>query len=55
MMMDYRTAFATTGDPNDPGRPHWPAYDPATDEYLGLDSEVTVKSGLFKEACDCLR
>jgi para-nitrobenzyl esterase len=54
MMMDYWTAFAATGDPNGPGRPHWPVYDPASDEHLELGSEVTVKSGLVREICDLL-
>ena len=55
MMMDYWTAFAAAGDPNGSGRPHWPAYDPASDEHLEFDAEVTAKSGLFKEASDLLR
>jgi para-nitrobenzyl esterase len=53
-MMDYWTAFAATGDPNGPERPHWPVYDPASDEYLELDTRVTVKSGLVSEICDLL-
>ncbi len=53
-MMDYWTAFAATGDPNGPGRPHWPVYDPARDEYLELDAEVTVKSELVNDICDLM-
>lgn len=55
MMMDYWAAFAATGDPNGSGRPHWPVHNRASDEHLEFDTEVTVKSGLFKEACDLLR
>lgn len=55
VMMDYWTAFAAAGDPNGSGRPHWPAYDPASDKHLEFDAESTVKSGLFNELCDLLR
>jgi para-nitrobenzyl esterase len=55
MMMGYWTTFAATGDPNGAGRPHWPVYDSARDEYLEFDCEATVKSGMFQEVYDCLR
>jgi len=38
----YWVAFAKTGDPNGPGRPHWPAYDPAKDQLLDFTLEGPV-------------
>jgi len=43
--------FAKTGDPNGLGLPAWPAYD-AADRYLEFGDGVSVKSRLYKEACD---
>ncbi|MHB9107125.1 MAG: carboxylesterase/lipase family protein [Armatimonadota bacterium] len=43
--------FAKTGNPNAPGLPAWPAYD-AADRYLEFGDAITVKSGLYQEACD---
>ncbi len=37
---DYWFNFAANGDPNGPGLPEWPVYDPATDTVQILDSEV---------------
>jgi len=46
--------FATTGDPNGPGLPKWPAYAAAADEHMQFGDTVEVKAGLSREACDLL-
>lgn len=53
-MADYWTNFAKTGNPNGRGLPQWPSYDPATDQWLKLDHEIEVVSGLRKEKLDAL-
>lgn len=35
----YWAAFAKTGNPNGPGRPNWPVYDPARDVILDFTQE----------------
>jgi para-nitrobenzyl esterase len=39
-VMDYWVQFARTGDPNLPGRPHWPKYTAAVPQVLELGDTV---------------
>ena len=57
-MSDYWVAFATSGDPNGPptaGKwPRWPVYDPATDAYMELGSQLVAKRDIRKTLYDSL-
>ena len=53
-MMACWTSFAATGQPAAPGLEAWPAYDPAADKHLDFGDTCSVKSGMFKEACEAL-
>jgi para-nitrobenzyl esterase len=51
-MSSYWLQFAAKGDPNGPGLPEWPAYDPATELHMELGDRVGTGTGLRREACD---
>ncbi|MCR5879936.1 carboxylesterase/lipase family protein [Phenylobacterium sp. J367] len=42
-------AFARTGDPNHPGLPKWPTYDPATRPVMQFDAPPKVANDPFRE------
>lgn len=50
----YWTNFAKTGDPNGAGVPAWPAYDPATDEWMTFNPSIEVKTDVRAEKLDIM-
>ena len=44
LVRDYWVSFATTGDPNQPGRPAWPLHSRAEPSLLELDRTPRVRS-----------
>jgi para-nitrobenzyl esterase len=53
VMQRYWTNFAKTGDPNGPGLPMWPKFDPKLRGYVEFTSSgAAVKQGLRRPYCD---
>ena len=51
-MRAYWIRFAATGDPNGPGLPAWPAFEPGSDGYLELGDAVSAGHGLHVAGAD---
>jgi para-nitrobenzyl esterase len=53
LMQRYWTNFAKTGDPNGPGLPAWPTFDPRSRGYVEIASSgATARQGLRRQQCD---
>jgi len=44
------TNFVKTGDPNGPGLPKWPAYDPETDVLMNFGDNPQAQPAPYKTA-----
>jgi para-nitrobenzyl esterase len=55
VMSSYWVNFATTGDPNRPALPTWPAYTETTDTLLALGDRIETRPVPHKTALDFLQ
>ena len=53
-MMDAWIHFAATGNPNGPGLPDWPRYDPKSDQHMEFADTPRVGSGFRAAQLDFL-
>jgi para-nitrobenzyl esterase len=51
IMMAYWTNFAKTGNPNAPGLPEWPRFDPNNQKLIVLDEQVRVEPAGLADRC----
>jgi para-nitrobenzyl esterase len=51
-MEGFWSSLAASGEPTASGTVAWPAYDPTTDAYLGLDDTIAAGAGVRTKYCD---
>jgi para-nitrobenzyl esterase len=50
-MTQYWANFAATGNPNGPGLPNWPQYEPGTEAQIQFDTPITIGQGWHAAEC----